>query len=168
MTKKSPYPYGLEVPADDIEQREIELAALKYEREQLHKSEPLDEIVARWEDSDPDDGHHRVLATDLSALIASWRERGEKNAKLVAYFNEYKRAFHEATVENTSDLVEMYESKITELVAALEEFVDAAQYDAMMEGPKFKGWNRSQLDRALVKARAALAAAGHKGEENGR
>ncbi len=53
-------------------------------------------------------------------------------------------------------------SRNAELVAALEEFVDAAQYDAMMEGPKFKGWNRSQLDRALVKARAALSAAGHK------
>ncbi len=25
---------------------------------------------------------------------------------------------------------------------------DAAEYDATMEGPKFKGWNRSQLERA--------------------
>jgi hypothetical protein len=39
---------------------------------------------------------------------------------------------------------------------ALAEFIDAAQYDAMMEGPKFKGWNRSQLDRALTRTRAAL------------
>jgi hypothetical protein len=39
---------------------------------------------------------------------------------------------------------------------ALEAFVGAAMYDAMMDGPRFKGWNRSELDRALVKAHAAL------------
>lgn len=30
----------------------------------------------------------------------------------------------------------------------LEAYREAAQYDCIMEGPRFKGWNRSQLDRA--------------------
>lgn len=40
---------------------------------------------------------------------------------------------------------------------ALEAVKAAAQYDACMEGPAFKGWNRSALDRALPKVIAALA-----------
>lgn len=43
------------------------------------------------------------------------------------------------------------------LRGALQEFVECAMYDPLMEGPRFKGWNRSALDRCLVKARAALS-----------
>ena len=37
---------------------------------------------------------------------------------------------------------------IDQLTAELEEYRSAASYDAKMSGPVFKGWNRSQLDRA--------------------
>ena len=43
------------------------------------------------------------------------------------------------------------------LRAELDAYVDAAQYDAMMDGPKFKGWNRSQLDRARAMTEARKA-----------
>lgn len=39
---------------------------------------------------------------------------------------------------------------------ALEQFTHCARYDATMEGPKLRGWDRSELDRSLTTARAAL------------
>jgi hypothetical protein len=38
--------------------------------------------------------------------------------------------------------------EITRLRAELDGYHEAAQYDATMAGPVFKGWNRSTLDRA--------------------
>lgn len=40
------------------------------------------------------------------------------------------------------------------LRAVTTEFLDCAQYDALMEGPMFKGWNRSALDRLRKKYEA--------------
>lgn len=37
---------------------------------------------------------------------------------------------------------------IEQLHAELTAYWEAALYDTTMEGPKFKGWNRSALDRA--------------------
>ena len=37
---------------------------------------------------------------------------------------------------------------IAELETELNLYEEAARYDALMEGPKFIGWNRSTLDRA--------------------
>ena len=48
------------------------------------------------------------------------------------------------------------ETENARLREALTAFVECALFDAMMEGPRFKGWNRSALHRALAKARAAL------------
>lgn len=41
--------------------------------------------------------------------------------------------------------------------AELQAYRDAAEYDALMSGPVFKGWNRSQLDRARKLTEAALS-----------
>lgn len=40
------------------------------------------------------------------------------------------------------------DAEIERLRAELEGYHEAAQYDATMAGPVFKGWNRSTLDRA--------------------
>ena len=49
------------------------------------------------------------------------------------------------------------EADNTRLREELTAYTDAALYDALMSGPAFKGWNRSQLDRArrITEARAA-------------
>lgn len=44
-------------------------------------------------------------------------------------------------------------NRIEALKAEIEEWRACAQYDAMMEGPAFKGWDRSALERCR---RAAL------------
>lgn len=41
--------------------------------------------------------------------------------------------------------------EIDRLRNELAEWHDCAQYDAKMEGPMFKGWNRSQLDRCRTR-----------------
>ncbi len=41
--------------------------------------------------------------------------------------------------------------------ALLIEFDECALYDATMEGPRFKGWNRSALDRLRPKVRGFVA-----------
>ena len=46
--------------------------------------------------------------------------------------------------------IERLTARITRLEAALRMFAEAALYDALMEGPRFKGWNRSQLERARL------------------
>jgi hypothetical protein len=53
--------------------------------------------------------------------------------------------------------------RVAELEAELEEYEHAASYDATMEGPVFKGWNRSSLDRARkrTEARRALDGGGN-------
>jgi hypothetical protein len=43
------------------------------------------------------------------------------------------------------------------LLALLNEWMECAKYDALMDGPVFKGWDRSGLDRCLQKTRTALA-----------
>lgn len=39
---------------------------------------------------------------------------------------------------------------LKEAAAIIQAYTEAAEYDALMEGPKFKGYNRSQLDRARL------------------
>ncbi|NBJ13240.1 hypothetical protein [Microvirga arsenatis] len=53
------------------------------------------------------------------------------------------------------------EARLEAMQKALEEFCDAARYDATMEGPKFKGGDLSRLNRARELAHAALTGAGH-------
>ena len=43
--------------------------------------------------------------------------------------------------------------------AAQRKLLDCAQYDATMEGPVFKGWNRSALDRLRTKYEQEIRAA---------
>ena len=70
-------------------------------------------------------------------------------------------AFYKMRLEAAHEALEILRSNAPEdgegVREALEEFVGAAMYDAMMDGPRFKGWNRSQLDRALEKGKAALS-----------
>lgn len=47
--------------------------------------------------------------------------------------------------------------EIERLKALLREWEECAQYDALMSGPQFKGWNRSALDRCRKKAEARAA-----------
>lgn len=62
--------------------------------------------------------------------------------------------------ENTIERLEAQLAAFAPVVAELEEYRGARQYDACMDGPKFKGWNRSQLDRARCMTEAAERAAG--------
>ena len=43
---------------------------------------------------------------------------------------------------------------VRQMAAELEEWRECAKYDALMEGPKFKGWDRSALDRLRRKYEA--------------
>lgn len=43
--------------------------------------------------------------------------------------------------------IELYKKSLKDLQ---EKFLDCANYDATMEGPKFKGWNISSLNRLRV------------------
>jgi hypothetical protein len=55
------------------------------------------------------------------------------------------------------------ESRCEALTTALREWEECALYDPLLSGPRFKGWDRSALDRCRRKAedaRAALAASG--------
>lgn len=45
------------------------------------------------------------------------------------------------------------QAALTRAREALEQWQECALYDATMEGPKFKGWNRSALDRCLKASR---------------
>lgn len=65
-------------------------------------------------------------------------------------------------------LVPALRDRVRELEAALQEWRECALYDATMEGPVFKGWNRSALDRCRLK-NATLPAppAKEKGETDG-
>ncbi len=53
---------------------------------------------------------------------------------------------------------------ITALTAEVFEWRECAQYDATMEGPVFKGWDRSQMDRCRKRFNEAdaIAAGAHK------
>lgn len=51
----------------------------------------------------------------------------------------------------------MTDDDIETMRALLIELDECAQYDATMEGPRFKGWNRSALDRLRPKVRAYLS-----------
>ena len=52
-------------------------------------------------------------------------------------------------------------ARVKELEDELLGWEECAQYDAMMDGPRFKGWDRSALDRMRrqAEARALLASA---------
>ena len=54
--------------------------------------------------------------------------------------------------------------EVVRLREALREWGECAMYDALMEGPKFKGWDRSALDRCRRKHEAALA--GEQGDDH--
>jgi hypothetical protein len=43
------------------------------------------------------------------------------------------------------------------IAQARDEFLDCCEYDAMMEGPRFKGFNRSSLERLRKKYEDARA-----------
>ena len=43
--------------------------------------------------------------------------------------------------------LEQADAEIARLLAEVEEWHACARYDPTMEGPRFKGWDRSQMDR---------------------
>ena len=52
--------------------------------------------------------------------------------------------------ETYSQLFEKYEklkAEFTEIKRENDEWRECAKYDPMMEGPRFKGWDRSQMER---------------------
>lgn len=51
----------------------------------------------------------------------------------------------------------MIDDDIETMRALLIELDECAMYDATMEGLRFKGWNRSALDRLRPKVRAYLS-----------
>jgi len=51
-------------------------------------------------------------------------------------------------VDNESAILAALRSASGKTAEELTAYREAAQYDATMEGPRFKGWDRSQLDRA--------------------
>lgn len=50
------------------------------------------------------------------------------------------------------------EQRVAAAQKVIDEFHECAQYDACMDGPKFKGWDRSALDRLRKKLIATYAA----------
>jgi hypothetical protein len=61
---------------------------------------------------------------------------------------------------HAEEIVAEQAHRIEQIEAALELFINAAEVDATMEGPRLKGWNRSALNRAweAVRNRANLGA----------
>jgi hypothetical protein len=53
----------------------------------------------------------------------------------------------EAFAKNAAEIVRL-EAEVSALRTALELFMSAAEIDALMEGPRLRGWNRSALNRA--------------------
>jgi hypothetical protein len=49
--------------------------------------------------------------------------------------------------DHVSKLLEVAADEIERLTAECEAWRECAQYDPKMEGPMFKGWDRSALDR---------------------
>ena len=41
--------------------------------------------------------------------------------------------------------------RVARLEAEVQDWRECARYDQLMEGPQFKGWNRSELDRCRKK-----------------
>lgn len=77
-------------------------------------------------------------------------------------------------VDSHKELTDKFAAALTTYAAAqvdaarremYRELRGCAYYDALMEGPKFRGWNRSALDRLLREAERALADTG-KGESD--
>ena len=80
----------------------------------------------------------------------------------MSYLRELAKA---ATPENAVELcrhlaerIDARDARIEALEVELSAYADAALYDALMSGPVFKGWNRSQLDRArrITEARRVI------------
>jgi hypothetical protein len=80
-----------------------------------------------------------------------WREA---NAKIAELENANTEITTEALREHR-----VLRARAERAEAALEEWEQCARYDAMMEGPRFKGWDRSAMERCrkrMEKRRAAL------------
>ena len=109
------------------------------------------------------------MSADMSNATAPSDRKTEINKRVQARYDELREAGKHGHYETMFQIVhEMMASERAELLAALREketviaeFLECAQYDALMEGPAFKSWNRSALDRLRKKleARAALAKA---------
>ena len=83
-------------------------------------------------------------------FLLSEMEVFKTSAATVAQIADERHAAHKEVERLTAALAEAM--RVPE---ELEAYRDASQYDAMMEGPRFKGWNRSQLDRARRMTEAA-------------
>lgn len=78
----------------------------------------------------------RETGSDLADDAADEIERLENKNTLLSVTLEAERV-------DTMELA----SEIERLLAECEAWRECAQYDPKMEGPAFKGWNRSALDR---------------------
>jgi hypothetical protein len=87
------------------------------------------------------------VADHILALVEPiLRERDEALRQLRIGMGTERKALAQCVIAQAS--AEKAEESIAALTDELNAWRDAAEYDATMEGPKFKGWNRSQLDRA--------------------
>ncbi len=88
---------------------------------------------------------------------------GDLVATVRRLFNEGVAARFE--LQSAIARAEAAEARERGLLDELTAYRDAALYDAMMEGPLFKAWNHSQLDRARRLTEAAALAAVRPGEK---
>lgn len=110
------------------------------------------------------DGQHRARIAELEAKLADMKAAADEE------FNNCSR--EEARAERAEARVAEFADKGTlqalrdandrmeRAEAELNEWEQCARYDAMMEGPRFKGWDRSQMERcrkSMEARRAALA-----------
>lgn len=65
--------------------------------------------------------------------------------------SDYRRMVERPMVARYEERINALHETIEQLRAELAEWHDCAQYDPQMEGPAFKGWNRSQLDRCRTR-----------------
>lgn len=91
------------------------------------------------------------------ALTAQQARERDLDAKLAVHVEALALARTKSAKLSEAALAQARKSAFAEVEAELTAYRDAAEYDATMEGPKFMGWNRSQLDRARKISETARA-----------
>jgi hypothetical protein len=96
--------------------------------------------------------------TALSAEVEHWKRLHAENCaaydKAVAEREHFRSALS-AEVAAYGRSIVLKQELIEALNAEVERWRSCAQYDATMEGPVFKGWDRSALDRCRLQALGA-------------
>ncbi len=97
--------------------------------------------------------HYRI---DGPTLIEWYGSRWLSRLSAEHQIGQLNAAYVAGQTASATEL-ETARAQVEGMRTALEAFTECALYDAMMEGPRFKGWNRSALDRALKRAIALLS-----------